>query len=548
MRSHHLAPALLAVTAFVLSACGAHPPAPSPGRVILSIDGGPAMAAVTRVAISVAPAGVSADLALDQATGAFTGTLALPAGAQVITARAFAGATLVAEGSASVTVTGGETMTVAITVLDVTGPDPTPDHAPILTALAASAATLEVGQSLTLDATAVDVDADPITFTWSASPAGCATFSPASSTSDGAASTSATAALAGPCTLSVEASAKGLVDTLSTSVEMILPVVINGTFVPQPVIGAVEFLAPAAATVLRSDADATVRQAWTQGAPVTVRVSWDATPWLDRSTATLTDGCGGAVASLETTATSETFEWTPTGGPVCVLSARVTRQGLTDLFPVAVLVTAPPPSACAWTQLAAHDLTTLPPGAVGATGSMGGQGAAQVAGRSAWLQTSDWNWVTMPSPFGAQDVVAMEADVYLPAFTGVGRHASLHLFNDPDVGNGLGTHGVMAILTSLDAATTSLDWWFYPTAGGAFDRRTPVVVAAETWHRFRLEASRSACTFRALLDGIELDRFSTVCDTGGGTVTFSSNSFTAVPSNVAWSNLRMETGTAACAP
>jgi hypothetical protein len=84
MRTLHHTPALLALAVLALTACGhggAPAPAPGAGHVVLSINGGPAMAAVTRVTVSVAPAGVAADLALDQASGAFTGTLALPAGA-----------------------------------------------------------------------------------------------------------------------------------------------------------------------------------------------------------------------------------------------------------------------------------------------------------------------------------------------------------------------------------------------------------------------------------------------------------------------------------
>ncbi len=540
--------ALFVATALTMAACGgstATPPA-NAGSVVLSINGGPALAAVTKVTLSVSPAGVTADLLPDQATGAFAGTLSLPVGLQTITARAYAGATLVAEGSASVTVTGGQALSVTITVLDVTGPEPTPDHAPVLTSLAASAVTLDVGQVLTLSAAATDVDGDVITYTWSAQPAGCATFSPDTTTGGGTASTTATAALAGSCAVSVRAEALGLADTLSTTVDLLLPVVIGGIFVPQPVIASVEFLAPASATVLRTDVDATVRHAWFAGTPVSVRISWDATPWLERSVAALEDGCGGTVVTTAATNTSETFDWTPTGGPVCLLTARVERRGLADALPVAVILGAPLTGQCAWTQVAIHDLSSLPAGAAAA--GDGPQGPASVSGRSAWLQSGNWNWLAIPSPFANEDVVAVEADVLVPFVAGSGRHASFFTFNDPTPGSGLGNHGIGTSLTSFDATTASVDWWLSPAPEGTFARRTPASMVLDQWHSYRLEGRRSTCSFRVLLDGVEIDRLASPCDTTGGSISLVGNSMLAVPASVAWSALRMETGTAACAP
>jgi hypothetical protein len=551
MKMHHLARALLALAALATAACGGAPAEPAAaGRVVLSINGGPAMFAVTTVTVSVAPAGVTADLTLDQPTGAFTGTLSVPAGAQVITARAFAGAVLVAEGSASVTITGGETMTVAITVLDVTGPEPTPDHAPILTALTASTATLEVGQPLALDATAVDVDDDPITFTWSASPVGCATLSPATSTSNGAASTTATAAIAGPCTLAVVASSQGLTDSLSTTVEVILPIVIDGTFVPQPVLGAFEFLAPMTAAVLRTDVDATVRQPWTAGAPVSVRLTWDATPWLARSVATLADGCGGTVTSTAATATSETFEWTPTGGPVCLLTASLERQGLIDAFAVATVVV-PPAPACRWTEVAFHDLTTVPAGSVIRNGSLGGQAPAPVAGRTAWQQASDWNVLLIPHGLPAEDdVFAVVADVYVPAITTYRRSAGLNHFTTSATASGpLGTcqflGGAWPEFWVRPGGPVTLEWWS-GTCGNVLLDSSPIADPTAAWHTMRVEGVRSTCAYQALLDGSVISSW-TGCDASGPFLNLYGHALGGV-AGIAWSNLSIQTGTAACVP
>lgn len=301
-----------------------------------------ALTGVTRVTVSAAPAGAELELTPDAPSGTYTGSVSLPAGPQRLTARAFAGTTLIAEGHADVTISGGSILQVAIMVLDVTGPRPVPDHAAVLTSLTATASTLDVGQTAALTAVATDIDGDAISFVWTTVPAGCGEFSPASvsSTTDGTtSSTTMTAANAGICAVNVVASSKGLSDSMSMSMTIRLAVVINGSYVPQPLISSLEILSPdVSTTVLRTDPDATVRTPWPPGVPVSVRVSWDETPWLPRSTASLTDSCGGAVATTSAGQASETFSWRPTGGPVCQLNASVTRSGLVDTFPVAVLV------------------------------------------------------------------------------------------------------------------------------------------------------------------------------------------------------------------
>lgn len=517
--------AMAAVAVMTFAACGqgGGDPSATTGTVHLTITGRQAMTGVTRVAISVAPAGTSADLTLDQVTGAFSGTLALPVGAQVVTARAYAGATLVAEGSASVTVSGGQTLSVTIAVLDVTGPEPTPDHSPVLTALSASVSTLDVGQTLTLSAAATDVDADPITFSWSASPAGCATFSPASSVSSGAASTTATAALSGACALSVQASAKGLSDSLSTSVEILLPVVIGGLYVPQPTIASVEFLSPAIATVLRSDADATVRHPWAAGTPVSVRVSWDDAPWLDRSAASLADSCGGAVTSTATTASSETFDWTPTGGAVCTLTASVVRQGLTDAFPVAVIVG--PPSSCVWTLAESASLAAAPAGAeLNFSGGTVTYGTA--FGREALTMAVSWGLLRIPSAVTSERF-AVEVDVYTPS--SAPGPVGITSFSDWGPLPIWRTRGVNVLLYEPSPGVTQLVTQYYRTGDacngwaavdcylppGANRKVVPINSYSDAWRKLRVEGDRSRCAFTTSLDGVVLDTYTGYCDATG---------------------------------
>lgn len=542
--------ALAAVAAMTFSACGQGGGGQSAttGTVQLTITGRQAMTGVTRVAISVAPAGAAVDLTLDLATGAFSGTLALPVGDQVITARAYAGATLVAEGSASVTVAGGQTLSITIAVLDVTGPEPTPDHSPVLTALSASLATLDVGQTLTLSTAAIDIDGDPITFTWAASPVGCATFSAASSVSSSAASTTATAALSGACTLTVEASAKGLSDTLSTSVEILLPVVIGGLYVPQPTIASVEFLSPATATVLRSDTDATVRHAWEAGTPVSVRFSWDDAPWLDRSQASLVDSCGGAITSTATTASSETFDWTPTGGAVCTLTASVDRQGLVDAFPVAVIVG--PPSSCTWTLAESASLATAPVGAelsfAGGTVTYG-----TAFGREALTMAVSWGLLRIPSALTSESF-AVEVDIYTPSSApGPAGITSFSDWGPPPVWR---THGVNLFLYEPSPGTTELVTQFY-RAGDACNgwaqsdcylppggnrRVVPIPSFSNAWRKLRVEGNRSSCIFSTSLDGVLLDTYAGYCDATG------TGFFLEGHGTSAFSNYRVYSGGAGC--
>ncbi len=187
-------------------------PAASDAFVRVIVSAQTSSAQITRVSVTDMPANVSADLIRDPA-GTFSGTLSVPAGAQVVTASAFAGTTLAGSGSGSVTVATGHTAQLFITALDVTGPAPLPDHSPVVTSLAASATAVALGDHVSLVATAMDADGDAITFGWSAAPAGCGTFAPS-----GSASTTWTATAVGTCVVTLTASARGQSDSRSTSI------------------------------------------------------------------------------------------------------------------------------------------------------------------------------------------------------------------------------------------------------------------------------------------------------------------------------------------
>lgn len=520
---------------------------PTRGSAAVRIVGLQAMAGVTRVTVAATPAGTSVDLTADATAGTYSGTLSLPAGSQTLTARAYAGDTLVAEGSASVTIAGGSAISVTIAVVDVTGPGPGPDHSPVLTSISASPTTVIAGQTSTLRAEARDVDGDAITFTWTAAPSGCGTFAPGSATAATSATTTFTAIAAGACTVTVEAAARGLADTMAIGLTVLLPVNVGGVLVPHPAIGSVEFLSPSTATVLRSAADATVRREWAATVPVSLKVTWDDTPWLARSAATLEDDCGGAVVSTGTAAASETFAWTPKAGPVCTLTARVERQGLVDTLAVAVLVGGPP--ACAWTEVAAFDLAARPAGAVEKGGALGAQGVGVVGGRTAWVQASDWNILLVPSPLGAgDDLFAVEADAYVPSVDTNGRVLVLQAFGaDAWVGGEGAPYGVRALVTEDPGgvAAVTLSTW----AAGAFVNRvaSSTASALNQWTTIRVEGRQSTQRFKAYRGGAATAAWTGAADLSGGYVSLDSSwQNPGGPTGVAWSNLRILRGAGTC--
>lgn len=207
-----------ACIALLLYACSMPPPG-NGGFVRVTAAAQTSMAQVTRVSVTAMPAGVSADLARGSA-GTFSGTLGVPAGvAQVVTATAWSGDALVGSGSHSVTVAKGQTVQLAITALDVTGPAPLPDHSPVITALEVPAISVALGERLPVTATVLDSDGDPVTFAWSAAPEGCGTFAAPAS-----ASTTWTATATGTCVVTLTASANGLSDSRSASIVVNRPV------------------------------------------------------------------------------------------------------------------------------------------------------------------------------------------------------------------------------------------------------------------------------------------------------------------------------------
>jgi hypothetical protein len=292
---------------------------------------------LTRVTVSVAPANVTTDLTVDpQDPTRFTGTITVPVGTQTVTAEAFVANTKVGSGNASVTVTKDQHIQAFIRILDTSGPIPGPDHSPVVTSLV-TPAFAQVGDPLTLTATAQDADHDALSFSWVASPVSCGSFA-----SPTASPTTFIALSIGTCTVTFTATANGKSDSRSARIEIspatgVIDVTV--TFVPQPEIDKIAFSTGSTtiATALRSGPDATIRAAFHTGTAYTVTLTFDAWP---TGTIALSDSCAGTIAQpvFVANATSASGTWTPTvsSGP-CILAATLTRETLADTFFVVVL-------------------------------------------------------------------------------------------------------------------------------------------------------------------------------------------------------------------
>jgi hypothetical protein len=212
-------------------------------------------------------------------------------------------------------------------------------------------------------------------------------------------------------------------------------------------------------------------------------------------------------------------------------------------------VCTPPP--CTWTQAAVYALDAAPAGSAQLKGLIGSQGPATVYGRTAWYQTSDWSFLFVPlGALATTEVVAVEADTYFP--------------NSPPTSTGIGIFQPVALGENQIGAIAELGWtaaapWSSQvitstfTAPGVWTAtRTDSAPYFDGWHTIRVEAVRSLCRFRALVDGTELRRWEHPgCAISGTYVNLVGgwNHASWVASNVAWSNLKLYGGSAAnCVP
>ncbi|MBM4379287.1 MAG: hypothetical protein FJ086_08300 [Deltaproteobacteria bacterium] len=293
-----------------------------------------------------------------------------------------------------------------------------------------------------------------------------------------------------------------------------------------------------------------------EGDPVGYAFTWtrNGQPFSGETSAATTSTISGALTSP-----GDLFECqvTASDGHVVALSSTATAQVKAEGMP------------CAWTEVVAHDMSSMPAGSTKKNGALNGQGPASVGGRTAWLQTSDWNMLFLPAAYDATfQGAAIEADVYIPAAQQV-RGAGVSLMVNPvldaysafqndivhGLESGISCDSATAMLRfgvdqrastsnrSICCSTGSPSRELFP--GGATSA-IPCASVVDRWVRLRLEASPLLGRGRLLLDGVELGTFTTDFDATGTRPKLGSGAPGYVAANVAFSDVRIYRGT--CTP
>jgi hypothetical protein len=337
-------PLLAVVVTLAASGCGGGTPTPPPednasgmGSIQASVrlvtsEG----LTVTKVHISVMPAGVTQDLTYDPAEDQYTGLITAPVGTQTVTATAFAGGLLVGTGSATATVTKHGTAAITIKILDNASPGRAQDHGPIIASMSASTLTPMVGDTVTLQVTALDADGDPVAYQWSQDCGG--TFGTPNAPTSTWLSNAAT-----PCVITALVTSKGISDTAHVTISVQAAtggMGLSAIFIAAPYVSRVALSGSGlSCTVPRDASDASCRPAIARGSVLTASVTFDPMPADSGGDVVLADSCGGSSVrtALNLLAGTAAFTWTaPATSGSCILSATASREGLTDAERVAI--------------------------------------------------------------------------------------------------------------------------------------------------------------------------------------------------------------------
>ena len=193
-----------------------------------------------------------------------------------------------------------------------------------------------------------------------------------------------------------------------------------------------------------------------------------------------------------------------------------------------------------WTLAKSHDLATTPAGAIAKTGAMNGQGPATVAGRTAWLQRSDWNVLEIPTGLTAlDDQFAVEVDLYVPAGT-TEKTTYFNVFGKDAGAPYQFTGGAQVFSIYAPQGAGTANWERRTPSGLVADPTVPLTFTRDAWHTVRIEGTRSTCRFAHFVDGAAVVS-STLpgCDTTGAYFTLVGGGTALVPSGIAWSNLKV---------
>jgi hypothetical protein len=206
---------------------------------------------------------------------------------------------------------------------------------------------------------------------------------------------------------------------------------------------------------------------------------------------------------------------------------------------------------CDWGEATWVGLERDPEGAVARNGEVGGQGVREVAGRTAWLQWSDWAGLFVPLGRARDaDVFAIETEFHFPPVLGWQRGANLGIYTDPPTGSmrpAEASHGcTVAILEEPGRAPS---FALFQLKEGQYVRThqgTLPASVAGSWHTLRIEGSRSKGWLRAFLDGQPILTVVGRLDLTGGYARLGSGYGYMNPEDVAWSNLRTFAGSPEC--
>lgn len=291
---------------------------------------------LTRVSVQTST-GFTVDLGRDPQSGAFTGSLSLPAGVHEVTGLAFADLEQVgASNPAPVEIQAGVVAQVTIQILDTTGGDQ-PGFGPLLESLSHPASTT-VGTDVLLAASIIDPDGTLVSIEWADD---CADSS-FSAPQDGV--TGWSKATPGTCRITLTGISGG--QGLTTSFNIVVfeaganqgAVGVVTEFISAATVSLTLNLPDAPCFVSRFASNASCSSAIASPTVATVQasVSWEnSTP----GTLTLFDDCGGAFSQSPSQFFIDAIWLPPAQGGLCRITARtISLEGVISEMTAAVLV------------------------------------------------------------------------------------------------------------------------------------------------------------------------------------------------------------------
>jgi hypothetical protein len=174
-----------------------------------------------------------------------------------------------------------------------------------------------------------------------------------------------------------------------------------------------------------------------------------------------------------------------------------------------------------------HSLTSLPPGSEIRRGAIPDAGIALAYGRTAFVVTSDWGLLRIPTSLTGEAAFATEVDVYIPASAAVVRIDGTTVFSDWASNPSQRAHGAIHYLRSnppsetlyqraIYSAGSNCDGWMGSSPSCASLPFSEAVPSYEgSWHTLRVEGVRASCFLKTYLDGVLIDTYSGACDLTG---------------------------------